>query len=89
MLAQRLGNQGRSSLWRQISKDRAELGSVRSPCGPLGHVHLSKPNEESLAIAIATINVWNRLNVTTRQVAGEWANSAEARASVENRSVRG
>jgi AhpD family alkylhydroperoxidase len=32
-----------------------------------------------LIIAIATINVWNRLNVTTRQIAGEWAKSAEAR----------
>jgi hypothetical protein len=26
-------------------------------------------------------NVWNRLNVTTRQVAGEWAKSEEARES--------
>jgi AhpD family alkylhydroperoxidase len=26
----------------------------------------------ALVIAIANINVWNRLNVTTRQVAGEW-----------------
>ena len=26
----------------------------------------------ALIIAIANINVWNRLNVTTRQVAGEW-----------------
>jgi len=26
----------------------------------------------TLVIAIANINVWNRLNVTTRQVAGEW-----------------
>lgn len=31
-----------------------------------------------LVLAIATINVWNRLNVTTRQVAGEWFKSAEA-----------
>lgn len=30
----------------------------------------------ALIIAIATINVWNRLNVATRQVAGEWAKSA-------------
>ena len=41
----------------------------------------------SLLVAIATINVWNRLNVATRQVAGEWAKSAEARAWVENRSA--
>jgi len=37
-------------------------------------------NEQALAaliIAIANINVWNRLNVATRQVAGEWLKSAE------------
>jgi hypothetical protein len=27
-------------------------------------------------IAIGTINVWNRLNVATRQIAGEWVKSA-------------
>jgi len=27
----------------------------------------------TLILSIATVNVWNRLNVTTRQVAGEWA----------------
>jgi AhpD family alkylhydroperoxidase len=32
----------------------------------------------SLIIAIATVNVWNRINVTTRQVAGEWVKSAQA-----------
>lgn len=31
-----------------------------------------------LVLAIATINVWNRLNVTTRQVAGKLFQSAEA-----------
>jgi AhpD family alkylhydroperoxidase len=36
-----------------------------------------------LLLAIATINVWNRLNVSTRQIAGEWQNSAEARQWVE------
>ena len=36
-----------------------------------------------LVLAIATINVWNRLNVSTRQVAGEWTKSAEAKAWVE------
>jgi len=33
---------------------------------------------------IAITNVWNRLNVTTRQVAGEWAKSADARKWVES-----
>ncbi len=41
----------------------------------------------ALIIGISLINVWNRLNVTTRQVAGEWAKSAEARAWVESASV--
>jgi AhpD family alkylhydroperoxidase len=38
-------------------------------------------NETELAaliLSIAQINVWNRLNVATRQVAGEWAKSEEA-----------
>jgi len=30
----------------------------------------------SLILSIALINVWNRLNVATRQVAGEWVKSA-------------
>src|SRR5919197_960611 len=33
----------------------------------------------ALILAIAMVNVWNRLNVTTRQVAGEWVKSTEAR----------
>jgi AhpD family alkylhydroperoxidase len=37
----------------------------------------------SLLIAIATINVWNRLNVATKQVAGEWVKSPEARQWIE------
>jgi|SRR5215470_10346130 AhpD family alkylhydroperoxidase len=43
-------------------------------------------NERALAgllLAIATINFWNRLNVSTRQIAGEWVKSAEAREWVE------
>jgi hypothetical protein len=34
------------------------------------------------------INVWNRLNVATRQVAGEWLKSPKARAAVEAGSPR-
>ncbi|HTA45955.1 MAG TPA: carboxymuconolactone decarboxylase family protein [Bryobacteraceae bacterium] len=33
----------------------------------------------ALILAVATINVWNRLNVATGQVAGEWMKSDEAR----------
>src|SRR5207248_6213376 len=34
--------------------------------------HYDEQALAALVIAIATINVWNRLNVATRQVAGEW-----------------
>lgn len=37
----------------------------------------------ALVLAIATINVWNRLNVATRQVAGEWIKSDQARRWLE------
>lgn len=33
----------------------------------------------SLVLWIAVTNVWNRINVSTKQVAGEWAKSEEAR----------
>jgi AhpD family alkylhydroperoxidase len=35
--------------------------------------HYDEPALAALTIAIANINVWNRINVTTRQVAGEWS----------------
>ena len=34
--------------------------------------HYDEPALATLIIAIANINVWNRLNVATGQVAGEW-----------------
>ena len=46
--------------------------------------HYDEQALAALLVSIATINVWNRLNVATRQVAGEWAKSAEARAWVES-----
>ncbi len=45
--------------------------------------HYDEQQLAALIIRIALINVWNRLNVTTRQVAGEWAKSAEAKKWVE------
>ena len=42
--------------------------------------HYEQPGLASLLLAISVINVWNRLNVATRQVAGEWLKSPEARA---------
>ena len=41
--------------------------------------HYDEQALAGLLLAISTINVWNRLNVATRQVAGEWMKSAEAR----------
>jgi len=43
----------------------------------------SKQELATLLLAIAAINVWNRLNIATRQVAGEWIKSAEAREYVQ------
>jgi AhpD family alkylhydroperoxidase len=48
--------------------------------------HYDEPALAALIIAIATINVWNRLNVATRQVAGERVKSAEARTWLGNHS---
>jgi AhpD family alkylhydroperoxidase len=45
--------------------------------------HFDEKQLAALILSIAAINVWNRLNVTTRQVAGEWMKSAEATKWVE------
>jgi AhpD family alkylhydroperoxidase len=45
--------------------------------------HYDERGLASLTLCIAVINVWNRLNVTTRQVAGEWVKSAEGQAWLE------
>lgn len=42
--------------------------------------HYDEQALAALILSIATINVWNRLNVATRQVAGEWAKSSDAAA---------
>src|SRR6201995_2228143 len=46
--------------------------------------HFDEPALAALVLDIAMVNLWNRLNVATRQVAGEWLKSAEAKAWVEN-----
>lgn len=46
--------------------------------------HYDETALAALILAIASINVWNRINVATRQVAGEWAQSAEARKWMES-----
>lgn len=45
--------------------------------------HYDERGLAALLLGIAAINVWNRLNVATHQVAGEWAKSPETRALVE------
>ena len=45
--------------------------------------HYDEKGLAALLLNISLINVWNRLNVSTRQVAGEWLKSAEARKMVE------
>jgi AhpD family alkylhydroperoxidase len=39
--------------------------------------HYDEKGMAALILSIATTNVFNRLNVTTRQVAGEWIKSAD------------
>jgi AhpD family alkylhydroperoxidase len=34
--------------------------------------HYSEPQLAALVISIATINAWNRVNATTRQISGDW-----------------
>jgi hypothetical protein len=51
--------------------------------------HYDEPALAALILHIALTNVWNRLNVTTRQVAGEWLKSAEAKEWVESSSASG
>lgn len=45
--------------------------------------HFDQEALAELILSIAIINVWNRLNVSTRQVAGEWIKSREARQWVD------
>lgn len=41
----------------------------------------------ALLLAISVINVWNRLNVSTKQVAGEWMKSKEAESWLESKAA--
>ena len=43
--------------------------------------HYDEAGLASLIITIAAINVWNRFNVSTRQVAGPWTADAGSRAA--------
>jgi alkylhydroperoxidase family enzyme len=49
--------------------------------------HYDERGLTTLVLAIGTVNLWNRLNVATKQVAGEWIKSAEAREWLESRAA--
>jgi AhpD family alkylhydroperoxidase len=49
--------------------------------------HYSKQELGTLLLAITAINTWNRLNVATRQLAGEWRKSEEVRKFVQEHAV--
>ena len=49
--------------------------------------HFTERELAALTLSIALTNVWNRLNITTRQVAGEWLKSAAAKEWLENQAV--
>lgn len=40
--------------------------------------YYNEPARAALVLAIGSINLWNRLNVTTKQVAGEWVKQVAA-----------
>ena len=50
-------------------------------------LHFSERELAALTLSIALSNVWNRLNITTRQVAGEWLKSAAAKEWAENHAI--
>ena len=47
--------------------------------------HYDEKGLAALVLAVGTVNLWNRLNVSTKQVAGEWLKSPEAKAWLESR----
>ncbi len=49
--------------------------------------HFSERELAALTFSISLTNVWNRLNITTRQVAGEWVKSIVAKESTETRAM--
>lgn len=50
--------------------------------------HYDESQLAALVLAIASINVWNRLNVSTKQVAGAWLKSAEGQAWADTHAAR-
>jgi AhpD family alkylhydroperoxidase len=48
--------------------------------------HFNEKELGNLVLSIGLINLWNRLNVSTRQVAGEWIKSPQGQAWLASRS---
>jgi alkylhydroperoxidase family enzyme len=55
----------RHETWTKAQGSRTAISSWRAR-------HYDEPALAALIIQIGLINVWNRLNATVRQVAGEW-----------------
>jgi hypothetical protein len=49
--------------------------------------HFTEREQAALTLSIALTNVWNRLNIATRQVAGEWLKSDAAKEWMENQAM--
>lgn len=49
--------------------------------------HYDERELAGLVLNIALINAWNRINAATKQVAGEWMKSQEAKEWMENKAV--
>jgi hypothetical protein len=49
--------------------------------------HYDEPQLATLVLNIALTNFFNRVNMTTRQVTGEWVTSAEGTARHSSRSM--
>ena len=49
--------------------------------------HYDERQLAGLLLAISLINVWNRLNVSTKQVAGEWFKSQEGKAWLQSKAA--
>jgi hypothetical protein len=45
--------------------------------------HYDDAQLAALVLAIASINAWNRLNVTTRQISGDWVGQWVAAAQAD------
>jgi AhpD family alkylhydroperoxidase len=66
--------------------DRAE--AVSDEVWDAAAKHFNKEELGALILSIGVINLWNRVNVSTKQVAGEWMKSREAREWLEKLAAR-